>query len=294
MRPYTGAADLRRMQDAVSRAHPRTWWHIGDLAWATHNATHLELAVWVRVWENAAGDVAGFVWPSLTGESQVFCPDDVADDAVVDEMLHVVEDCALRALAAGDAVRDVHVLVADGEDCLREALLLRGFEREQAASFDVTRRTLGILEEPRCPPGYRLCGVDDALVDGRVEAQRAAFAPSSLTRRMYERVRRTWPYRPGLDRVVVDDAGTVVAHCTAWMDERTGCGLLEPVGTHPAHRRRGLAAACCLDALRALTAAGATTAQVSCETGSPACHTYHSIGFTTELQAHAYRKPRTA
>jgi predicted N-acetyltransferase YhbS len=282
------------MQDAVSRVHPRTWWHIGDLAWATRSATHLELAVWVRVWEDAAGRVAGFVWPSLTGESQVFCPDGAVDDATVDEMLHVVEDCALRALAAGDVVRDVHVLVAEGEEQLREALLRRGFERDEAESFDVTRRALEGLGEPRCPPGYRLSGVDDALVDGRVEAQRAAFAPSSLTRRMYDRVRRTWPYRPELDRVVVDDSGTVVAHCTAWIDERTGCGLLEPVGTHPAHRRRGLAAACCLDALHALAAAGATTAQVSCETGSAGCHTYHSIGFVTELRADTYRKSRTA
>jgi GNAT superfamily N-acetyltransferase len=110
---------------------------------------------------------------------------------------------------------------------------------------------------------------------------------------MYERVRRTWPYRSELDRVAVDADGTVVAHCTAWLDERARSGLLEPVGTHPAHRRRGLATACCLDALRTLAAAGATTAQVSCESGAPACTAYRHAGFTTALHARAYRRSDT-
>jgi ribosomal protein S18 acetylase RimI-like enzyme len=132
------------------------------------------------------------------------------------------------------------------------------------------RRVVDHVDAPTVPAGYRLCGVGDDLVDGRVEAQRAAFTPSTLTTQRYERVRRTHPYRPDLDRVAITDGGEVAAFCTAWLDERMHSGLLEPVGTHPAHQRRGLGTACCLDALGALHAAGATTAQVSCESGSAA------------------------
>jgi ribosomal protein S18 acetylase RimI-like enzyme len=72
--------------------------------------------------------------------------------------------------------------------------------------------------------------------------------------------------------------GEVVAFCTAWLDEENAAGLLEPVGTHPAHQRRGLARAVCTDALRALRAAGARTAQVGF--GSAAGYaTYRSVGF---------------
>jgi predicted N-acetyltransferase YhbS len=86
---------------------------------------------------------------------------------------------------------------------------------------------------------------------GRVEAQRAAFAPSDFLLERYERVRRTWPYRATLDRIVLTDDDQVVAFCTAWLDEQNAAGLLEPVGTDPAHQRRGLARAVCLDALHA-------------------------------------------
>jgi GNAT superfamily N-acetyltransferase len=127
--------------------------------------------------------------------------------------------------------------------------------------------------------GYRLGWVQtrDRML-GRVAAQQAAFAPSDLTVERYERVQRTWPYRAALDRIVLADDDVVVAFCTAWLDDENGAGLLEPVGTHPAHQRRGLAKAVCADALRALRKAGARTAQVCF--GSEAGHTtYRSIGF---------------
>jgi len=39
------------------------------------------------------------------------------------------------------------------------------------------------------------------------------------------------------------------------VDDENAAGLFEPVGTHPAHQRRGLARAVCIDALHALRAA---------------------------------------
>lgn len=57
---------------------------------------------------------------------------------------------------------------------------------------------------------------------------------------------------------------------------RRGCS--EPVGTHPAHQRRGLARAVVIDALTALRESGARTAQVGF--GSEAGYgTYLSAGF---------------
>jgi len=75
-------------------------------------------------------------------------------------------------------------------------------------------------------------------------------------------VRQTWPYRQELDRIALCDDGAVAAFCTAWLDVDNGVGLLEPVGTHPAHRRRGLARAVCLDPLWFLRNAGARTVRV--------------------------------
>jgi mycothiol synthase len=288
-RPYAGSADLRRMQDAVSAAHGATWWHIGDLAWAARDCTQLELAVWVTLWHGADAELAGWIWLRQQRSADVFVVPGAHDDRLLDEMLAAVEEVALRAAAAGDLVEQLTVDAGEDDDTLRGALARRAFALE-LFTFDVMRRALDDVVAPVTPAGYRLCSVGDDLVDGRVEAGRAAFAPSTLTRQKYERVRRTHPYRPELDRVAVTADGEVVAFCTSWLDERTRAGLLEPVGTHPMHRRRGLATACCLDALRSLGAAGATTAQVSCESGSPACSTYRAAGFRPWARVVTYRR----
>jgi predicted N-acetyltransferase YhbS len=288
-RPYAGFGDLRRMQDAVSAAHRTTWWHIGDVAWAVRDNAHLELGIWLRLWHGADGGLVGWTWLRRQRVADVFVIPGLRDLRLLDEMLAAVEEVALRAASAGDPLEHLSVHADEDDDALRDALVRRGFA-VTPVTFEVTRRALDRLEAPAVPAGYRLSGVDDDLVDARVEAQRAAFAPSTLTRQMYERVRRTHPYRPELDRVMVTDGGEVVAFCTAWLDERTRSGLLEPVGTHPMHRRRGLGTACCLDALRSLGAAGATTGQVSCESGSPGCSTYRAVGFRTSSRVVLYRK----
>ncbi|MGH2550933.1 MAG: GNAT family N-acetyltransferase, partial [Thermomicrobiales bacterium] len=149
---------------------------------------------------------------------------------------------------------------------------------------------LDALDAPTLPPGYRLAIVDtpERLI-GRVEAHRVAFGPSELTRRQYERVQRTWPYRRELDQIVETDTGDVVAFCTTWIDEENAAGLLEPVGALPSHQRRGLATAACRAGLIALRAAGARTAQVACST-LQARALYESLGFTLVSEDTCYSK----
>jgi ribosomal protein S18 acetylase RimI-like enzyme len=80
-----------------------------------------------------------------------------------------------------------------------------------------------------------------------------------------------------------------VAFCTAWIDEENASGLFEPVGTDPAHQRRGLGKAVCLDALRALRNAGARTAQVG-YVSDAAGALYRAIGFEDKWQDLSFRR----
>jgi len=61
------------------------------------------------------------------------------------------------------------------------------------------------------------------------------------------------------------------------------------VGTHPAHQRRGLAKAVCLDALRALREAGAQSAQVGYESDAVLA-TYQAIGFEPRWDEVSFRR----
>ena len=282
-RPYAGAHDLKRMQAAVSAAAHVTSHRVGDVGWLTRQATHRQLGLDIRIWEDGAGRISGWTFSQAKGKFIVFIAPGDADPAFIDEMLDGVEETARLAVDAGDAAVDLHTygidLTRSPEDrALAAALERRGFTATPS-TCGLLRRALDSIPSPSVPAGYRLSSVEtlDQVV-GRVEAHRAAFAPSELTLERYRRVRETWPYRPELDRVAMTDGGTVVAFCTAWIDPDRASGLLEPVGVGPDHWRRGLASAVCLDALHALRAAGARTAEVAFTTEA-ALATYRSIGF---------------
>jgi GNAT superfamily N-acetyltransferase len=173
---------------------------------------------------------------------------------------------------------------------LARALERHGFSRQPEQS-GVLARTLDALPPPVAPPEYRLQEVRSTEeIMGRVEAHRLAFPPSELTFEKYQRVRRTWPYRPDLDRIALCEDGSVAAFCTAWLDADNGVGLLEPVGTHPAHRRRGLARAVCLDAFRVLRDAGARSVHVGFGTAA-ALATYESSGCRRLWADTVFRRP---
>jgi predicted N-acetyltransferase YhbS len=300
-RAYAGAADLRRMQAAVAVAYAITSMRVGDLAWLTRYHTHHELSLAIRLWEDEAGRVIGWTYARSFGGFNLFVAPDLAPEALsalLDEMLDTINGIDRAAIAAGDPpvaryTYGLDLSRSDEDRALAAALERHGFARRPGTSGVMTR-SLEQIPAPALPPVYRLGWVETReQVIGRVEVQRAAFAPSDFLLERYERVRRTWPYRSDLDRIVLTDSGEVVAFCTAWLDEQNAAGLFEPVGTHPAHQRRGLARAVCLDALHALKAAGARMAQVGF--GSAAGEaTYGSLGFTTTATDLVYRREPSA
>ena len=292
-RAYRDAADFRRMQDALARGYAVTGLRVGDLAWNRRQYAHRDLANHVRLWESAGEVVA---WAYLrVGGFNLFVAPGLAESALLDEMLGWVNATARAAVAAGDPAVALYTYGIDldrsAEDRAIAAALERdGFRLLSPPTGGVMTRSLDDLPEPRLPPGYRLGWVETREhVLGRVEAQQGAFAPSEVGPEDYGRARATWPYRPTLDRIVLTDKGEVVSFCTAWIDEANAAGLLEPVGTKPAHQRRGLASAVCVDALHALRAAGARTAQVGYGRESGRA-TYGGIGFVDRWTDLVYRK----
>jgi predicted N-acetyltransferase YhbS len=288
------------MQAAVADAYAITSLRVGDLAWLIRYHTHRELSLNIRLWEDEAGRVVGWAYARSFGGFNLFVAPGLAPvtlNALLDEMLGEIDTLDRAAVAAGDPpvaryTYGIDLSRSDEDRALAAALERHGYAL-RAGVGEVLTRSLDDLPAPMLPPGYRLTSIQTReQVIGRVEAHRAAFAPSDLTLTQYERVRRTWPYRATLDRIVETEAGEVVAFCTAWLDEQNAAGLLEPVGTRPAHQRKGLARAVCLDALHAPREAGARTAQVGF--GSAAAEaTYCSLGFEHLATEPIYRREPT-
>jgi GNAT superfamily N-acetyltransferase len=76
-------------------------------------------------------------------------------------------------------------------------------------------------------------------------------------------VQRVPLYRRDLNIVAVAPDGELAAICTVWFDDVTRTAVLEPVGTHPEHQKRGLGKAVMSDGLRRAERLGATLATVS-------------------------------
>jgi GNAT superfamily N-acetyltransferase len=78
----------------------------------------------------------------------------------------------------------------------------------------------------------------------------------------YHHIQQAPTYRRDLDIVAVAADGSVAAFCTAWFDDVSRTGYLEPVATVAAHRRLGLARAVILEALHRLRRMGCLVAFV--------------------------------
>jgi len=112
---------------------------------------------------------------------------------------------------------------------------------------------------------------------------------SRVTLASYRRLRTAPGYDPALDIVAARPDGSFDSYCICWFDAASGTGLFEPVGTHPAHRRKGLGRAVMLEGLRRLRAFGAESALITYIGGNePAARLYESVGFEAVDREHLY------
>ena len=281
-------AQTRRMQALVSELWrlegPHVENHVGDVAWMRFQHTGREGEWRFRIWEES-GEPVAWAWirrPATLGHE---IHPRHRGGALHDELLDWFE-----AEAEEDELR-VSSLTTDPE---RLAFLrARGYEIEPAArAFAYHLRELGDLPDPVLPAGYRLRTVEPADLEARVELHRVVWEPSRVTVESFSKLQTVWPYRADLDCVVEAPDGSLVAYCLAWLDDANRVGELEPVGTDPGFRRRGLASAVCLFALNRLKEEGAARGIVYSIAGSEATALYESIGLRQHTRSLQFLKRR--
>lgn len=286
-RAFSDGDDLRRMQSLVQHARAivgrSNAWHVGDLAWQTASALGDE-ATWARrLWEEGGRVVA---WGWLERPGHLGWQLDPNRPGLLEDVLAWFDE-----EADGDLLQ-TSALASDG--AALETLRARGYAHAPDVPwFAYTARSLDDVPEPDVEDGYTLRTVTESDVDARVEVHRAAWEPSQFTRERYLAARATWPYREDLDCVVEAPDGTFASTTLCWYDDENRVGELEPVGTRPSERRRGLSRATNLFALQQLRAAGAESAIVMCR-GDAAYPIpkllYESLGFRQHDRALVFRK----
>lgn len=258
---------------------------VGDLAWMTRQHSGRENEWRRQLWLDGDRVVA---WGWIKPPAQLFFEVDPRHPELHDVLVGWFEhEAAEEPLTAG--VRAANRVAI-------EALERRGFEHDPGAPWlRLNARSLESLEEPAVPEGYRLSTMAETPdLAARVAVHQIVWQPSLVTAESYASVTAEWPYRPELDCVALAPDGSFAAYALAWLDEANRTGILEPVGTHPDHRRRGLASAVSLHALHQLRAAGAETGLVGSrgDTAYPVPSLlYESIGFRELTRTLVYAKP---
>jgi mycothiol synthase len=163
------------------------------------------------------------------------------------------------------------------------------------------RRLDDSLPAVSAPAGYvvRPLSAEDE-VEAWVELFNLAFAdhwehhPLTAEERRHQLGRPS--HLPDLDLVAVAPDGALAAFCANTintLDDGSAESWIDLVGTHPAHRRRGLARALIAHALSALRTKGMREARLGVDAESPtgATSLYDALGFTVTKTITVFRRP---
>jgi predicted N-acetyltransferase YhbS len=286
-RPSAPARDLAENPATQLAENPSALpcrWHVGDVAWAACSVEGASDGWRSAVWTDGGHTVA---WGWADGDHLDLVVDPARSE-LAGQVLDWFHERATGKLAC---------TVLETEEHLRRALAVHSYTVDSDGRyFRHHRRDLADLEPAVVPEGFRLRSVRPGEAAARSAAHRAAWSdvgPSRVTARSYAEVMDTWPYRFELDWVVEADDGELVASALGWLDQRAGVGLLEPAGSAPSVRRRGLGRAVSLAVLHAMRKAGATAAVV-CPRGDDAYpipgQLYRGLGFRPGARTVTYRR----
>jgi ribosomal protein S18 acetylase RimI-like enzyme len=200
-----------------------------------------------------------------------------------EEMLDVAEK--RLAVPGPSGQRRLRVWANEHDDLRQGILIRRGYTKSDEPEYQRRRPMSVPIPDAPVAAGYTVRALGDVEeLPARSWVSWKAFHPDEPDDHYegwewYLNIQRMPLYRRDLDMVAVAPSGEFASFCTVWYDDVTRTGVFEPVGTAPAHQRRGLAKAVMCEGLRRLKRLGATMAHVS--SYEPAAHaSYTSVGFT--------------
>ncbi|HET9493841.1 MAG TPA: GNAT family N-acetyltransferase [Chloroflexia bacterium] len=292
MRPYCGEDDYWRIRDFLREVFllndRREWsWQACRFDYCRRhvyeNVQHLRMEDTVYIWETRGGRIGAALTPEGRGDISLQVHPGFGTPSLLYEMLAVAEERLARPGPGGS--RKLEVWAHEHDTMRHDVLAHRGYTRGEVPEYQRRRPLHMPIPDAPVAPGYTIRALGD--VDehpARSWVSWKAFHPDEPDDRYegwewYRNVQRAPLYRRDLDLVAVAPDGEFASFCTVWFDDVTRTGTFEPVGTAPAHQRRGLSKAVMCEGLRRLVRLGATMAYVG--SYSPVAHAaYASVGFT--------------
>jgi mycothiol synthase len=288
-RPYRDDADWQRLHELLVRIHRATGrWRCwtpdridGYLRGCEYDELTAGAAGWrdrIRLWHAPDGALIGAVHPEGTEEAWLELDPGWAH--LASELLDWAQD-AHRGRHAGEDAPPALQAYATADDEERQALLATRGYVDRGPMEVLHARSLAIPAPPvSLPAGYGMRRIDlgdDADRRRLVEITLLAFPRATFDERAIDLEPRMLTEHEYL--AVTAPNGGFAAWCGVWSSPEIGAGQFEPVGTHPEHRRRGLATAVMTRGIGWMRERGLDSACVGTGVRNASNYLYASLGF---------------
>lgn len=211
------------------------------------------------VWENGQGQIVAALTVEYPWAGQVFVQRRPGYDDLLPEMLDHAE-ANLRHEQKGT----LQVFIQDHDTPLLALAAGRGYRKVEDEYQEDAELALGTLPPASLEPGFALHSMAEPASDlaRRCRIFGLGFnhpePEDHPTVFAYQELQKAPDYRKELDLYITAPDGEYAACCILWYDERNRFATFEPVATHPAYRRRGLASQVMLEGMRRVAALGGT------------------------------------
>jgi ribosomal protein S18 acetylase RimI-like enzyme len=197
----------------------------------------------------------------------------------------------VKQLATSDEVK-MSITADDADEKLVSTLVSLGFKKDESDGDNQVRPLDAPIPDYSLPEGYTVRHAVDDDYEKYLEIQSSVFSHMRhMTRKRYDHYRRATFYNEELDIVAVAPNGEFAAFCTGRIDPVSKIAELEPVGTHPDHRQKGLARAVILECLKRLEKYRPTAVVILGAAPSEAARKlYESVGFINKGERHYWAK----
>jgi GNAT superfamily N-acetyltransferase len=299
-RHYRDEKDFWRIRRFLQDTYPITPlglnWEVrrwdGVMFYAEESGIPVEVAERIHLWEAADERLLGVVYIEKSGDVHLFIHPKAreleSDMLEWSEMYSSLEH-------DGEGVR-LASFCLDDDGWRQEQLERKSYVSSEA--IEVCRRqTLPIAGSaiPRIAPGYKVSRTqpgDESIGAGLAELLNAAFNRNFHSPREFQTFSSEAPsYLQACDLLAVADDGSYAAYVGICWDDVNKLGIIEPVCTHPDHRRKHLASTLIRIGLQCLTDIGGNQVVVSTGPMEPANRLYESIGFEEKAIGHIWEKP---
>ncbi|MFD6434153.1 GNAT family N-acetyltransferase [Streptomyces venezuelae] len=244
--------------------------HPGDLGWFWRSGVEATAAA-VRTWSRAGRILAVGLLDGPDLLRLTTAPDARQDEDLARQLVADVTDPARGVLPAG------RVYIEAPPNTLFPALLGTEAGWPLDDPWTPLRRD---LTAPVPTPGLRIEEVGPEQAHGYAALLGAAFDGSRFTADSWRVMASGLPYADARCLLAYDDGGDAVAAVAVWSAGPGRPGILEPMGVHRDHRRRGHGEQITLAAAATLRDLGASSALVATPSSNTAgVATYESAGF---------------